>query len=133
MAEYINGFDKFGNMPVYTDDRGSVAELGSEGSGSSNLSTATLTISNIYGGAPDMKFNAALANVRGFSSGVIPNAPLDETITVNVILFEGTASLIIENKPENLNITISGDIEDFGNNMYAITGDCTITLSEQPT
>lgn len=122
-----------GEMSVIGANGETIWESGEGGGGSSDLSTATLTINNIDG--PDAKFDVALINTRGFSSGGVPHAPLQgDTETVNVILFEGAAMLNIENRPENLNITISGNIEDIGNNSYVITGDCTITLTEiQPT
>lgn len=118
-----------GEMSVIGANGETIWESGESGGGSSDLSIATLTINNVDG--PDAKFDVALINARGWTGGGIPHAPLQgETETLNVILFKGLAVLNIENKPENLNISISGDIQNGGNNSYAITGDCTITLSE---
>lgn len=95
------------------------------GGGSSDLSTATLSIVDEGGYRVNLKF--ATLNERGFSSGGYPE--WISTDNLSVILYKGAALLELENL-DSANISISGAIENVGGNTYAITGDCTITINK---
>lgn len=94
---------------------------GGGGGGSSDFSTATITVVG--------KLNAAIPYVMTTEMG----APFDTLVSVQqtiqggvqVPLYKG--ALIIEILVDG--VTVSGNIENLGDSMYLITGDCTITVS----
>jgi len=97
---------------------------GEDYGGSSDFSTATLSI--VDEGGYRVNLNFATLNERGFSLGGFPE--WIDTGDLTVILYKGTAMLTLEN-PSNAVINVSGAIDDAGDNMYIITGDCTMTIS----
>lgn len=105
-----------------------VPEKGSSGggSGSSDFSTATLTV------------NGNFTQSDLFIAPVVEKDPNNEDIafptiqsgnsTYTVILYKGRSALMYMGS-QSRTITVSGNIETVGTGVYIITGDCTITIS----
>lgn len=94
------------------------------GGGSSDFSTAILSI--VDNGGYCVNLDVATINERGFSLGGYTE--WFSTDDLPVILYKGNALLELK-KITATNISISGDIENLEGDIYAITGDCTITIS----
>lgn len=97
-----------------------------EGGGSSDFSTATLTV------------NGNFTQSDIFIAPLIEKDPNNEDIafpqlqsgnsTYTVILYKGRSTLMFMGS-QSRTITVSGNIETVGTGVYIITGDCTITIS----
>lgn len=100
---------------------------GGGGGGSSDFTTATMTYSN------STNTPLGLPIVQDYGEGAqfsYPFAPPTggTSVSVNVILYKGTAWGVLNVPPESVNISMSGAIED-NDGMFTITGDCTLTIS----
>lgn len=99
---------------------GEYVEFGGGGGGSSDLSNAVVTIDgdNVDACLPFCMDQGGMAAIftprKQYSPG-----------TYEIALFKGAALIEIYNQATPVT---SGSIEDFGDGMYLITGDCTITL-----
>ena len=100
-------------------------KLSGGGGGSSDFSTATMTVVSQQGYPVDL---CVACIVRGFLVGKI-NGFRDASADITVVLYNNDTTLFITNNIESRPITISGAIEDLGDSVYSITGDCTITIS----
>lgn len=99
---------------------------GSGGGGSSDFSTATLTV------------NGDFTQSDLFIAPVVEKDPNNEDIafpmiqsgnsTCTVILYKGRSTLMFMGS-QSRTIAVSGNIETVDMGVYIITGDCTITLS----
>lgn len=95
------------------------------GGGSADLSIATITIKGAV--------SVTAAQIMTVEAG----APFDclfviedqvfENTTIDTALYKGRGVILASPSIIAGSITVSGDIEELGNNLYAITGDCTIT------
>lgn len=97
------------------------------GGGSSDFSTATLTVSSAY--TVDLHV-PQLLEADTWGEGQPPFIFTYETSrggTYEVLLYKGGA--YVEIYCENHSVNCSGDITDMGDDYYLITGDCTITIS----
>lgn len=123
--------DKLNNVDVKSVDGviESVKINGEEaggGGGSSDFSTATLTV------------NGNFTQSDLFMVPVIEKDPNNEDIafpqlqsgnnTYTVILYKGRSTLMFTGSQSHT-ITVSGNIETAATGVYIITGDCTITIS----
>jgi hypothetical protein len=96
--------------------------------GSSDLSTATLTLVDNIGDGVDLGMpyiTEANAWYEGQPAGIYCSFQTYESGNYTVPLYKG--SLVIEVVYQ---ITTSGDIANMVDNIYIITGDCTITISD---
>ena len=113
-----------GKKYMFDEESGEWVEFqsggGGGGGGSSDFSTAEVTVVNGTG-----------QDVRGAFISTLPfEPPIDTTfptalLSNNVVLYKGNAVVMVEAEVAS----ISGDIVDMGDNIYLITGDCTITIS----
>lgn len=104
----------------------------SEGGGGGDFSTAEVTF-NLADGAL-VNFNVANYQIQGDSGMALgANSVFASTPnTVNVILCKGSSMLTFTRISTGYAIkSMSGDIEDVGNNNYIITGDCAITVGAE--
>lgn len=98
------------------------------GGGSSDFSTATVTVVNNYTAGFNWSLPNAVADAEeGYYSSQGDAYIETGTNTFDAILFKGYGSLHAPTGGRT--ISISGDIEDDGDHYYIITGDCTITIS----
>lgn len=101
---------------------------GGGGGGSSDFSTATVTVVNGISATFTWGMPIATSDTeQGFyiaQSDTYIEA--NSTSSFTAILFKGQCLLYA---PQGNTLTISGDIEDDGDDYYIITGDCTITIS----
>ena len=92
---------------------------GGGGGGSSDFSTATVTIVGgvVQGGLPylinDVGLEGLFVMAQGYPEG-----------SHTIALWHGACIVEL-----NGSLTVSGNIEDMGEGMYIITGDCTITVA----
>ena len=102
----------------------------SGGGGSSDFTTAEVTV------VGDM-VSSTFAEIASLDN-ILENPPVDITImeadtwfvgTYIVPLYKGTAFGALDIIRFGQTIQTSGDIESIGENLYLITGDCTITIS----
>jgi len=115
-----------------------IAEHASGGGGSSDFSTATVTIVN-NSGETVTNVNATLAfeeNALGegspatsFPSTIMP-VESGETSTIQVILYKGNGVIDPINNSSLFDISFSGNIEDVGQ-ILLVSGDGTITFSNK--
>ena len=113
---------------------GFVSAIGniSGGGGSSDFSTAEVTIVNTY--SSDFMIQMAITKSEdGMDAtlGMLTSWQIDSGMIANVILYKGSAGAMIDGFPLNAPPTIatSGNIQNMEGHSYLITGDCTITLS----
>lgn len=101
------------------------------GGGSSDFSTAVLTMTNttenpVIFEVPCYRDGAEVLLTRAVIFGALGGEPATETI--NVVCKSNGATLSIAS--EGVTATTSGDIQFIqGQNLYIITGDCIITIS----
>ena len=99
---------------------------GGGGGGSSDFSTATFTI---IGGSTNATVPMCV-DLTGqgapFDYALQSIAMTCEEGTYTIALYKGAALVEITSEGE---ITLNGDIQEVGAPIYAITGDCTITVS----
>lgn len=102
------------------------------GGGSSDFSTAEVTIVNTYS-SDFMIQMAIMKSEEGIEAtlGMLSNWQIDSGMIANVILYKGTAGAMIDGFPLDAPPTIatSGNIQNMEGHSYLITGDCTITIS----
>lgn len=100
---------------------------GGGGGGSSDFSTAQVTTINNTSGEGYIYGAFTMEADGGFSACVMYNTYFEpnETRTDNLVLYKGGAIIEIQGAQPS----ISGNIESLGDNMYSVTGDCTITIS----
>lgn len=98
---------------------------GSGGGGSSDFSTAEVTFSGISGTA----FATMPKIVSTPFDAILPlqNEVTDGTYTI--ALYKGKAIISLDLTGVEGNVTTSGDIESLQDEVYLVTGDCTITIS----
>jgi hypothetical protein len=98
------------------------------GGGSSDFSTATLTVNDASEAAI---IHAAII----FQSETEPTEGTASTFpwwatTCPIILYKGVAVIEVTDIPGGYTISTSGSIEDLGSGFaFVVTGDCTITIS----
>lgn len=104
--------------------------IANAGGGSSDFSTAQVTITNNT--SAQLNINGAFAIEAGDE---IPAYSwhdafyeLNETRTENFVLYKGVGGIEITGLVEP---SISGNIESVGDGVYLVTGDCTITISDK--
>lgn len=125
----------YGDGTVLVDASGTAVPNKSEGGGGggeSDFSTAELTF-NLADGAL-VNFNVAHYQIQGDSGMALgANSVFASTPnTINTILCKGSSMLTFTRISTGYAIkSISGDIEDVGNNNYIITGDCAITVGAE--
>lgn len=106
-------------------------ELGG-GGGSSDFSTAQVTVKNIDSGTEEHVSFPALVTITEFTYGDITSDDLivgqtdigvlhGETKTGTAVIYDGHCLTYLEH-----NFTLSGNITQVQDNFYNITGDCTI-------
>lgn len=95
------------------------------GGGSSDFSTATLTLTR--GESNDGRLYAPhlMASPVGTSLFPILN-DVEGTNTYEVVVYSGGTVLSYDG---SYTVTVDGDIQAMGGGIYLITGDCTITIS----
>ena len=105
------------------------------GGGSSDFSTAEVTINSevdvrpVNASIPVLWDDPEYPEISGYF--IIDEGELE----IDVLLYKGSADIFIPNKTVidgdsyNLNINVTGDIEDAGDGYYAITGNCLITIT----
>lgn len=114
---------------------GSVKVNGQEyggGGGSSDFSTAEVTIVNNYSSEFIIEIAVAMSEEgMNASLGTLTAERIDTGMVANVILYKGSAGAIITGFPLDAppTITTSGNIQNMEDTAYLITGDCTITIS----
>lgn len=96
--------------------------------GSSDFSTATVTVVNGVSVTFTWGMPIAISDTEEGYYIAQSDAYIDanSTSSFTAILFKGQCYLYA---PQSNTLTISGNIEDDGDNYYIITGDCTITIS----
>lgn len=102
------------------------------GGGSSDFSTAQVTIVNNYSSEFIIEMAVAMSEEgMDASLGTLTAGRIDTGMVANVILYKGSAGAIIDSFPLDAPPTIvtSGNIQNMEDNAYLITGDCTITIS----
>lgn len=119
--------EKNGTSSSLSWPNGFVSGIGSGGGGSSDFSTATLTV------------NGDLTQSDLFIAPGVEKDPNNEDIafpmiqsgnsTYTVILYKGRSTLMYMGR-QSRTITVSGNIETVDTGIYIITGDCTITISQ---
>lgn len=104
----------------------------SGGGGSSDFSTATVTIVNNAPGSVAFSLSLAIAvTAEGMSAtlGSVSSEMLGSGMTFNTVLYNGAAFMGLMSSAEyDFTIEASGDAQITGYNCM-ITGDCTITIS----
>lgn len=106
---------------------------GGGGGGDSDFSTAEVTFTNNTGELTSMTVPIAVeANAlgEGTPAATFYEVRLDDDtpITVNVVLYKGTAACVSNGYTEGFETT--GDIQMQGDGFFVITGDGTITISQ---
>lgn len=94
------------------------------GGGGGDFTTANLQIVN-QGGYP---INLTFATVMRNTATMGGYTEYTDSNVLPIILYKGLAGLVVELLSGG-NISVSGAIESQGDNLYIITGDCTITIS----
>ena len=127
--------DKLNNVDIKSVDGviESVKINGEEagGGGSSDFSTATLTLTNttenlVVCEVPCYRDGAEILSSRAVVFGAVGDEPT--TATFNVVCKSNGATLTIVS--EGATVATSGDIQYIeAEHLYIITGDCTITIS----
>ncbi len=121
-----------GKKFMFNEDSGEWVEVpssGGGGGGDSDFSTAVLTF--VLSEGSSAQFVCANFEIQGDEgmalgeNGVFAGA----RTTFDVILCKGNTMLTLTQYPSGSSISISGNIEDMGQDTYLITGDCTITIS----
>ena len=102
---------------------------GGGGGGSSDLSTAELTF--VLSEGKSAQFICPHYQIEGEQGMALGenSAFIGALTTFNIILCKGNAMLSLTHYPSGSNISISGNIEDVGEDTYIITGNGTITIS----
>jgi len=98
------------------------------GGGSSDFSTATLTVYNPVGEGFSWRIPSCIddAEENYYSSNADSYINL-ETNTISVILYKGKASVYLP--VDNIYmLSVSGNIEDDGGQYYIITGNCEVQI-----
>lgn len=99
----------------------------SGGGGSSDFSTAEVTVVNNY--RYNAEIQVARANSEYLNSDTLAYANSNTTATISVILYKGTAlGSIKAGEAFDWHIEVEGDAEVDESDVF-ITGDCTITIS----
>ena len=100
----------------------------SSGGGSSDFSTAEVTVANGVNATFTWGMPIAISDTEEgyYTAQSDMYIEGNSTSSFTAILFKGQCYLYA---PQGNTLTISGDIEDDGNNYYIITGSCTITIS----
>ena len=94
------------------------------GGGSSDFSTATVTVgSGVVLEAP------VVINEEEFQGIALIGDPIEEETIWQIPLYKGKCVVSIYTSQEGQTISVSGNITIIGDNVYHITGDCTITIS----
>ena len=103
-------------------------EIGtSSGGGSSDFSTAEVTVVNTHGSGLSLYGANTLDDGEDTGSTYGLGVAGNKTAVFSVILYKGTAWL---NKGTSSSIvSVSGSAEKLGSSMVMVTGDCTITIS----
>lgn len=117
-----------GKTYMFNEEDSEWEELPSSGGGggSSDFSTATVTFEGEASAAMPLiittesgsSVDAILVTQRPFGNASYP-----------IALYKGNAIILVTAFEEGEVITISGGGESLGDDMYLITGDCTITIS----
>lgn len=95
------------------------------GGGSSDFTTAHVTATGTNFNISDGIFNVCTCVEDGGISSTYPTSVgSGHSIEFDVILYKGTAALMTD--PDNITAT-SGAIQQGGEGVYLITGDCSIT------
>lgn len=110
---------------------GFVSGIGSGGGGSSDFSTAGVTVNS----STSLMYKLSLSNYYDYeNTGImlpsISSGDIEDSKILNAILYKGQAMCIFNPLGQTTpNISVSGNIQDIGQNTYIITGNCTITIS----
>lgn len=105
-----------------------IARKLSGGGGSSDFSTATVTVVN-NGATPSTLYMPYIVTGEGEDIRATTELFLmdNDTTQVSVILYKGTGDLIFPDGDSG--VVITGSAEKIDDSYYFITGDCTITIS----
>lgn len=118
-------------MAMYLGSNKVEIGISSGGSGSSDFSTAQVTVNS----STEYTYNLLLSNYYDYDNTgiIIPNissGDIDTSIILNAMLYKGQAMCILKPQGQNTpNVSVSGNIQDVGQKTYIITGDCTIIIS----
>ena len=101
---------------------------GGGGGGSSDFSTAKLTVTlpefAAYG------FNVANIKAEGSQGSSTSAYSLRDSGVYDVILYKGRCEgAVFSREGKSVALAVTGGAEDLGNGFFAITGDCTITVT----
>ena len=102
-----------------------------EGGGSSDFSTAEVTVVNNTSYDGVLGYGATVFEENGYYEGMpaLTQAELyiepNSTMTYTMALYKGNAILSLRNTASS----ISGNITQIDGSLYMVTGDCTITIS----
>lgn len=103
-----------------------VANVNVEGGGTSDFTTAEVTITNSTNSNLSQSCIAILELMGAqMMASEIPPLDVDASVTVNMVLFKGSQIIYA---PENVTIAVTGDITD-DNGELTITGAGTITYT----
>lgn len=120
--------DKLNNVDIKSVDGviESVKINGEEagGGGSSDFSTARVTV-----GSGASLHAPVVVNEEEFQGIVLIEEPMEEEMIWQVPLYKGKCMVNIYTSDEGQTISVSGNITEIDDNVYHITGDCTITIS----
>lgn len=109
---------------------GFVSGISSGGGGSSDFSTATLTVNGNFNAEADL-FIAPLVEKDPNNGDIALPLIQSGNSTYTVILYKGKSALMYMGK-KSITITVSGNIETVNRGVYIITGDCTINIGTNP-
>lgn len=105
-----------------------------EGGGSSDFSTATVTITNSSGNA----FQGAGSSFDDVGNIAYGDFYLEGDSVINLILYKGSSRISLFTSIYKNTVALSGDVEGVegitDTNKYTafiVTGDCTITISDE--
>lgn len=128
-----SGILNFENVPADAGDpdvkvyvNGSEVEIGG---GSSDFTTAAVTLANSTGDLDDIVLAAPFI-VEGEIS-IMPDVTRGHQATLEIVLYKGSLVCTVttdDNQMITENITTTGAIEDLGGGYLQITGDGTITV-----
>lgn len=99
------------------------------GGGSSDFSTANVTM---IGGVSLSASRIMLAEETGAPFDflmTLAGEPFETDTTIVTALYKGRAIINVASLQFGKTITVSGDIENMEEDIYIVTGDCTITIS----
>ena len=140
--EMVGGATPTGTIEISANGEYDVSEYATadvqvEGGGSSDFSTAEVTIIN----QATMSLSNVPATVcyeeNDLGGGVpatlfpsIISIPSSQTGSIKCALYKGTSAIMFADYTEFVEISVSGDATYMGG-MVAVTGDCTITITEK--